>query len=90
MTGVLGDLEDPDSGETLLEAWCGDLRMLGSGSDYAGRFIVGRGLSVVVLIGGVVCVVAKLVREGWRGGGLAENNAHTSSHVTFGRVMDKL
>lgn len=30
-------MEDPDSGGTLLEAWSGDMQMLGSGSDYAGE-----------------------------------------------------
>lgn len=34
--GALGDVEDPASGDTLLEAWSGDLQMLGSGSDYTG------------------------------------------------------
>lgn len=35
--GVLGDLDDPASGGTLLEAWSGDLQLLGSGSDYVGE-----------------------------------------------------
>ncbi|CAM9593134.1 unnamed protein product [Scytosiphon promiscuus] len=37
VSGVLADVEDPASadGGTLLEAWSGDLQMLGSGSDYA-------------------------------------------------------
>lgn len=35
--GVLADVEDPDSGGSLLEAWSGELQTLGSGSDYAGE-----------------------------------------------------
>ncbi|CAM9367653.1 unnamed protein product, partial [Hapterophycus canaliculatus] len=37
VNGVLADVEDPASsdGGSLLEAWSGDLQMLGSGSDYA-------------------------------------------------------
>lgn len=34
--GVLSDINDPDTGKTLFEAWSGDVQMLGSGSDYAG------------------------------------------------------
>lgn len=34
---MFGDVEDPDTGGTLLEAWSGDMQMLGSGSDYAGE-----------------------------------------------------
>lgn len=33
--GVLSDINDPDTGKTLFEAWSGDVQMLGSGSDYA-------------------------------------------------------
>eukprot|EP00752_Nemacystus_decipiens_P007436 g6646.t1 len=32
--GALADVEDPDSGLSLLEAWSGELGTLGSGSDY--------------------------------------------------------
>ncbi|CAM9873000.1 unnamed protein product [Ascophyllum nodosum] len=32
--GALGDVEDPASGGTLLDAWSDHLQMLGSGSDY--------------------------------------------------------
>ena len=35
--GALGDVEDPASGGTLLDAWSGHLQMLGSGSDYTGK-----------------------------------------------------
>ena len=35
--GALGDVEDPASGGTLLDAWSGQLQMLGAGSDYAGK-----------------------------------------------------
>lgn len=37
MEGVLADVEDPDSGGSLLDAWSGELQTLGSGSDYAGE-----------------------------------------------------
>lgn len=36
VTGVLADVQDPKSGSSLLEAWSGDMGVLGSGSDYAG------------------------------------------------------
>lgn len=49
MTGVLADLEDPDSGDTLLEAWSGVLGMLGSGSDYSGRFVMRAWFECVVV-----------------------------------------
>lgn len=42
INGALGDIEDPATGKTLLEAWSGDLLMLGSGSDYAGKTMVCR------------------------------------------------
>lgn len=52
MRGVLGDVEDPDSGGSLLDAWSGELQTLGSGSDYAGERISKRQEFVWGLRGG--------------------------------------
>lgn len=41
LKGALGDIEDPATGGTLLEAWSGEVQMLGSGSDYAGERLAG-------------------------------------------------
>lgn len=77
MKGVLADVEDPASGTTLLEAWSGELQMLGSGSDYAGegrrggdsgvhqkkeRFMVWRG--VVQRAWGGGCLLVELSAAG--------------------------